>query len=132
SLDHVYWIPSLNAVTYALNQLAIPHKQRGLLRLRPRRQQVAGSNLDGRNDLCRRYAAGRQRLGVHAGHRRQLAVVEFSALGDDDCLLVRAALAPLGLAHRRAVRRNSLCRPPGGLPPRLSRSVSRPFYYLLL
>ena len=45
---------------------------------------VAGGDVDGRHDVCGGHAAGGDGPGLHAGHRGELAVVELSAVGNDD------------------------------------------------
>src|SRR5712692_3606565 len=95
-----------------------------LFRFGPRRDLVAGRHFDGCDDLRGRYAAGRDGSCLHARNRRELVVVELSAVGDDDRIPVRAAVAAVGLAYRRAVCRVALRGKTGGVSPRVSRHIS--------
>src|ERR1700722_11599078 len=45
---------------------------------------VARGNFDGGDDICRGHAAGGDGPRVFAGNRGELAVVELSAVGNDD------------------------------------------------
>ena len=102
-------------------------QERGrLLSLRTQRELVAGRHLDGRDHLRRRHSAGRHRPGLLTGHRRQLALVVVPALRDDDRLPLRASVAALRPAHRRAVCRDALLRQARRVSPRISRHLPRP------
>src|ERR1700690_3025058 len=71
-------------------------KHRGLFRFRPARVVVAGRYVDGGDHVCRRYAAGGGRTGVHAGDRGELDLVGVSAVGNDDGVFVCAIVAAFG------------------------------------
>src|SRR5260370_13673442 len=104
------WLPGDYAPAGPLFSSPFGTKHGRLFRLGPRRSVVAGRHFDGRDDLRGRYAAGRDGAGLHARNRRELVVVELSAVGDDDGIPVRAAVAAVGLAYRRAVCRAALLR----------------------
>src|ERR1700676_1307335 len=76
---------------------------RGLFRIGPRGELVAGGHVHGGDDVCRGHAAGGGRISVHAGRGGELAVVEFSAVRDDDGIFVRATVAAFWIDYRRAV-----------------------------
>ena len=69
---------------------------------------VAGRHVDGRDDLRRRHAAGRDGPRRPLRHRGQLAVVEHGGQRDAHRLRVRAAVAPLRRDDRRRARRAAL------------------------
>ncbi len=55
----------------------------------------------------------------------ELAVVEFSAVGNDDGVPVRASVAPFGAHYRRAIRGDALRRQAGRVPARFPRGLPR-------
>ena len=87
---------------------------------------VAGGDVHGCHDLRGGYAAGGNRPGLHAGHRGELAVVEFSAVGDDDGLSVCAVVEALGIAYRCAVCGDALRGKTCGVSARFPRDLSGP------
>src|SRR6266852_7277600 len=60
---------------------------------------VAGGNVHGCHNVRGGYAACGHWSRLHARNRGELAVVEFSAVGNDDGVSVRAVVEAFGLAH---------------------------------
>src|SRR5690348_11946945 len=99
-------------------------QHRRLFRRRTRRDLVARRHFDGGDHFRRRHAARRHRPRLSQWHRRQLALVELAALGDDDRFSLRAPLGALRPAHRRPIRRNALFWQARRVSARLPRDLS--------
>src|SRR5260370_12233716 len=118
------------SVDHPISRLVLPRplrqKHRRLFRVGPKRFVVARGNLHGRDDLRGGYATGGYRTRVRERSCGELAVVEFSAIGNDDRLPLRAPVAPLRAYPRRAIRRDALPRQARRVLARFPRRVSRP------
>src|SRR5579863_219887 len=103
---------------------AVGAKYRGLFCFWTAGFVVAGGDIHGGDYVCRGYAAGGHGTGVHAGDFGELVVVEFSAIGNDDRVPVRAIVEAVGAADRRGVCGDALRGEAGGISAGIPRCVS--------
>jgi len=104
----------------------IGKKHGGLFCIRATRLVVACGYIDGCDYVRRRYATCRCGPRVYARNCRKLDLVGVSVVGNDDSVLVRAALATIGIDDGRAIRGNALLREASCVLAWISRSLPRP------